>query len=473
MSALTLVSFAISSLLLAAYIESLAQRSKAEGGLALSADRDMPRLPFIAYKYVPVVIVTLYSSVWAWVDQDIKRMQPWFEMSRPQGSRAKDSLLLTYPHDFVVIVPWKAAKKRHWNVFLSSTMMVIILFILTPLQPTIMGLGSVTHRETVNITERPDMNWRLHGAQDADVLPHAYAISWLGRPYPPFTTSKYALLPFQLDQESLKTTKKANFTAKTTKIWSDAACWPAEATSKDLHESRIAGLNNTKRAIKAGPQYISANRTEYLNLKFPADLFEFDIFDGTSCSSHVVTLLSREWPYDLQSEIGSHDGWRYGSFEPDCKADLTAAWIKLMPQNPTSLNASQATLQVTIALCQLNYYQQQVVATVSAGGFRVYEDSVQPISEPLPLDDKKFAPVYFHHAIDSGMQKSLQDLERHGIARPGQLAPRQFEIRPTLGDPIKSLRHAKREIKYALAGQNISLPELSDPAKLEGFTTLW
>lgn len=101
------------TLLLCAAIETLAQRSIASGGLALSPTlNDIPRYAMLSYLYVPTTIAVLYSLIWSWIDLDVKRMQPWFEMSKEEGATAENSLLLDYQYTFVASVPWKAAKKR-------------------------------------------------------------------------------------------------------------------------------------------------------------------------------------------------------------------------------------------------------------------------------------------------------------------------------------------------------------------------
>ena len=98
---------------MAAGIETLAQRSMAEGGLALSPTlEDIPTYAMLSYLYAPTVVAVLYSLIWSWVDLDVKRMQPWFELSKPEGAKAEDSLFLDYPYDFVALVPFKAAKKK-------------------------------------------------------------------------------------------------------------------------------------------------------------------------------------------------------------------------------------------------------------------------------------------------------------------------------------------------------------------------
>ena len=101
------------TLLLAAAIETLAQRSAATGGLALSPTLDdIPRYAMSSYLYLPTTVAVLYSLIWSWIDLDVKRMQPWFEMSKKEGATADNSLFLDYQYNFVAKVPFKAAKKR-------------------------------------------------------------------------------------------------------------------------------------------------------------------------------------------------------------------------------------------------------------------------------------------------------------------------------------------------------------------------
>lgn len=104
---------ALASLLIAGGIELLAQRSTVNGGLALSpTQEEIPGAAMFAYRYIPNIAAAMYSLVWNWVDLDVKRMQPWFELSKPDGSRAMESLLLEYPAEFIAFVPLKAARKK-------------------------------------------------------------------------------------------------------------------------------------------------------------------------------------------------------------------------------------------------------------------------------------------------------------------------------------------------------------------------
>lgn len=114
MTSLILGSIFLLTLLIAATVEVLAQRSQAHGGLAISSSLEtIPYYAMWSYLYGPNLVAVLYSFIWNWVDLDARRMQPWFELSKPEGATAEDSLLLDYPFDFVAIVPWKSAKKRY------------------------------------------------------------------------------------------------------------------------------------------------------------------------------------------------------------------------------------------------------------------------------------------------------------------------------------------------------------------------
>jgi hypothetical protein len=101
------------TLLIAATVEVLAQRSQANGGLAISPSLDdIPDYAMWSYLYGPNLVAVLYSMIWTWVDLDARRMQPWFELSKLQGATVEDSLLLEYSFDFVAVVPWKSGKRR-------------------------------------------------------------------------------------------------------------------------------------------------------------------------------------------------------------------------------------------------------------------------------------------------------------------------------------------------------------------------
>lgn len=110
--------FAIFSLSLVAILEGLSHYSTGAGnenGGGLSFAVDINSLSMTAsffYLYLPTVIAVVYSMLWSWVDLDAKRLEPWFQLSKPEGALAEDSLLLHYPFEFLAFVPISALRKR-------------------------------------------------------------------------------------------------------------------------------------------------------------------------------------------------------------------------------------------------------------------------------------------------------------------------------------------------------------------------
>ena len=58
------------------------------------------------------MVTVLYGIGWAVVDLDVKRLEPYFQLSKPGGASASDSILLHYPFDFLLLVPLTAAKRK-------------------------------------------------------------------------------------------------------------------------------------------------------------------------------------------------------------------------------------------------------------------------------------------------------------------------------------------------------------------------
>lgn len=108
-----LFSFTFASFILAVIIEVLAQQSQQRGGLALSAAADdIPTYAKFGYLFLPTIVAVIYSLLWSWIDLDVKRIQPWLEMSKPAGAKAEHSIFLDYPYDFIAFAPFRAMRRR-------------------------------------------------------------------------------------------------------------------------------------------------------------------------------------------------------------------------------------------------------------------------------------------------------------------------------------------------------------------------
>lgn len=94
-------------------VQILLVRSQRDGGIIFSSDvNGLPLSQSFGYLYLPTLIAVLYSLTWSWVDLDVKRLEPYFQLSQENGASAANSLLLFYPFDFIASVPLTTIRRR-------------------------------------------------------------------------------------------------------------------------------------------------------------------------------------------------------------------------------------------------------------------------------------------------------------------------------------------------------------------------
>jgi hypothetical protein len=88
---------------------------------------------------------------------------------------------------------------RHWSVFLAGTIMLLVFWVITPLQSAIFNTATITRSISTPMITSADLVSieQQVSALNANFQNAAYAIAWLGQAIPAFTASKYAVLPFQ------------------------------------------------------------------------------------------------------------------------------------------------------------------------------------------------------------------------------------------------------------------------------------
>ena len=92
----------------------LLQWQNARNGALFFADSEDGFLyaELFLYRYLPTIIIVLYGVIWSWIDLDIKRLEPWFQLADSKGADGASSLLLQYPVQFLPLVPFKDARKK-------------------------------------------------------------------------------------------------------------------------------------------------------------------------------------------------------------------------------------------------------------------------------------------------------------------------------------------------------------------------
>ena len=113
------------SLGLAIFQEWLCRHSEAlaakdQGILEFDEVSQVPLFYFFAWHYLPTFIFVLYGVLWSIMDFDIKRLEPYYQLSQPTGSTAAASLNLDHLTAWSYFVPITSMKLRQWAVFFSS-----------------------------------------------------------------------------------------------------------------------------------------------------------------------------------------------------------------------------------------------------------------------------------------------------------------------------------------------------------------
>ena len=92
-------------------LESLTIYKSKHGALSFADENGhFSALQSFSYLYLPTILAVCLSMFYSWIDLDAKRLEPFFQLSHPDGALAQESLTLHYPLDFLPFVPIKAAK---------------------------------------------------------------------------------------------------------------------------------------------------------------------------------------------------------------------------------------------------------------------------------------------------------------------------------------------------------------------------
>ena len=111
---LALILFLLSTFGLIATIGALNCISMRRGAVTFAhSDEGFSAVQVFSYRYLPQMAIVLYGVAWAAVDLDVKRLEPYFQLSKPGGASAGDSIHLHYPFDFLGSATVTASKRKY------------------------------------------------------------------------------------------------------------------------------------------------------------------------------------------------------------------------------------------------------------------------------------------------------------------------------------------------------------------------
>lgn len=299
--------------------------------------------------------------------------------------------------------------------------MTLIFMVITPLQSAVMGTGEVLLKEATTIISTSDFLDLSSQAPrfDPAILNQGYAITWLNQPYPPFTTSEYALKPFQPEGSPATLKAAANWTGTTTKYWTELDCWEAEVTKNPVKHSALTSFYNGKNCNATG---IVAHRE----------------MPGTS-------------PYMMRYIGYQNSAWSdYWLAGPNCSAEASNQFLATWGTYDHSLNQSQ----LTGAYCSTSYFKQQVKVSITAKGLSPINETIESLGPPEPFLSSDFNISALEYLMQAGVASTFHIPRDYPFTHLVEHYPRlnhtglAFPLAPMIG--------------FALGGKNYTVPQYSD-----------
>jgi hypothetical protein len=431
-------------------LQLLLTKSHRDGGIIITADtQDLPFSQTFLYLYLPTILAIIFSILWNWIDLQVKRLEPYYQLSKSNGAPGKDSLLLHYPFDFVPFVPFTAIRNRyglwtifltvltyfrHWAVFWASTAVVVVTWGLVPVQAGL--FASETIMKTRNSTVLLSTAFIPADEQNSTISNRyshsAHGIIWLNETLPPYMSRDYVLAPFQVkDVDQLQ--KNVTWSA-TTQLYSvDVDCEAPKIERESIwissHGCRYVSAMSDFGNYTIGKNDLMGNISIYDNKEFSAAYIGYY---GTDYASYYL--------------------------EGSCPTSANHTFVALFSRNKK--RAEDPPQNVTRLFCQSNYFVQEVDATIDARTRRPIQVKTRGPKRPLP--NEVWNSKLFEYSMNDG---AMNRQPRGDLPTPGypnqqeRLSTTQISLAP-FGVQIQNM------VGIAVGASNRPLEELLEPEGL-------
>lgn len=300
--------------------------------------------------------------------------------------------------------------------------MMLSFWAVTPLQSAIFGTQAVSVTAQLLATDIAQMGTLEEqlDALDSSILNIAYGITWLKEPFPAFTKSTRALIPFRPLKAEATILPDETWTTSATALSTDLRCWPATVSKTNI-----------------------------------TDTFAFD--NGQGCTASLEPSTQGR---EANATDAVHTVLYIGYYE-----DATLDWYLENPNCSTQAShqflaiwMAQDTKAMTALFCEPSYSKQEVTVTVSAGDKMPDESSMVPLGDLEPLDQDEFNSTAFKYLIGVGVAPKLVRRDY-----PSDITLEQFSTLSgyNLAFPITNM------VGFAIGGMNYSITDLEDATALQ------
>ncbi|KAF2745023.1 hypothetical protein M011DRAFT_470037 [Sporormia fimetaria CBS 119925] len=459
-------------------------RSQRNGGIiTIPANEELPFGRQFLYLYFPTIIAVIFGIFWSWVDLQVKRMEPYYQLSKPGGALGKDSLLLQYPFDFIPFVPFYALRRGHWAVFWAGTAVLLVTWGFVPIQAGIFTTDTIA--KVVDHTAQQSTGFVPAGVQNTTLglrfAQSAYNIIWLNESLPAYMTRDYVLAPFRVQGVQTLGVDET-WTARTNLYSVDVEC---EQPSLVIFPKRTRAPHDAG----APPVVVGGNHTEVGSSRFgcwyqqfpdhsndtfatPSDFQDSektDVSFGKEFTAAYIGFWRTDERHDLRFKCDDND---YENVDKDKTFALAFTRNKKDPNDPPQNG--------TYLFCRSHYYSQEVVAEIDARTKAPLRVNRTGSKQPLPEDmwDSHFYGHFFHSGEGPPMFSMAEGDIRGGLPATSMPSSRSrlehmpLTVPDDIDDPNRDLTAGSpgtsglKMVGYAIGAANRPLPELLDPQVL-------
>ncbi|RHZ58917.1 DUF3433 domain-containing protein [Aspergillus thermomutatus] len=208
-----------------AILEALRRYTDRYGGLVFYQDTtNLSDAATFAYNYVPIIVSLILVTLWSFIDFDVLRLEPYFQLSRPEGAPAT-TLFINYNFGQSFLTPLTSAKRGHWVVLLVSLLTVLMRIFLPALQSAVFELREISVLSDETMRTWPDLvditsQARWITAQEKNNWDSVLASD--GSFFQRTRSAKYAVAPVEIPTDDSR--ESTVWTLNQTIYWSELSC---------------------------------------------------------------------------------------------------------------------------------------------------------------------------------------------------------------------------------------------------------
>ncbi|KAF2176621.1 hypothetical protein K469DRAFT_606471 [Zopfia rhizophila CBS 207.26] len=99
---------------------SMRRAEKQDGLLRFTKPGELSTIQYFTWKYAPVLVFVIYGILWQISDFEVKRLEPFYQLSKKTGATAGESLNMDYLTFMSWLVPLRALRHKQYAVIYSS-----------------------------------------------------------------------------------------------------------------------------------------------------------------------------------------------------------------------------------------------------------------------------------------------------------------------------------------------------------------